>query len=114
MGPISYIPEFDNVYQEIPEIDETLFRIQPSQSDSSLSFNDTGDTECEVEVVMEWNGSSSSSHSSIPVRHDSLNVNEDVSSTPESTAVPDNGRDTGSVCNSDRCGTQTIQTRCVG
>ena len=32
---------------------------------------------------------------------DSLNGNEDVSSTPERTAVPDNGRGTGSVCISD-------------
>ena len=40
LGPLSYIPEFDNVYQEIPEIDETFCRIQPSQSDSSSSSND--------------------------------------------------------------------------
>ena len=57
--------------------------------------------ECEVEVVVEWNGGSSSPQSSIPDSDDSLNGNEDVSSTPESTAVPDNGRSTGSVCSSD-------------
>ena len=89
------------MYQEIPEIFETLFRIQPCQSDSSSSSNDVGKTDCEVEVVMEWNGSSSSSQSSIADSDDSLNGNEDVSSTPESTVVPDNGRGTGSVCSSD-------------
>ena len=101
LGPLTYIPEFDNVYQEIPEIDETLFQKQPSESDYSLSSNDGGNIECEVEVVVEWNGGSSSPQSSIPGSDDSLNGNEDVSSTPESTAVPDNGRGTGSICSSD-------------
>ena len=83
------------MYQEIPEIDETLFQKQPSQSDSSSSSNDVYKTECEVEVVMEWNGGSSSSlQNSIPSSDDSLNGNEDVSSTPESTVVPGNGRGT--------------------
>ena len=62
MRPLSHIPELDNVYEEIPDVQETSFQPRPSQSERRS--RDVSQTEIKSDVFDNDNESGSSSATS--------------------------------------------------